>query len=133
MSLMCAHPTPVDLFWPHLSAKRPTHFVRGIDVSNPASSRSGSTTNPAISQRRGDTREVAIMMHSLISRRRGGESAPQQRGPQLWVDCRDVVIVGEDVLTNRSENFVPLVVVGTCVKSFVGAGGAGYLASQGAR
>ena len=33
--------TPVDLFWPHLSAKRPTHFLRGIDVSNPAPSASG--------------------------------------------------------------------------------------------
>jgi hypothetical protein len=29
---------PVDLFWPHRSTKRPTYFVRGIDVSNPASS-----------------------------------------------------------------------------------------------
>ena len=30
--------TPVDLLWLHLSAKRPTYFARGIDVSNPAPS-----------------------------------------------------------------------------------------------
>src|SRR6516162_2861300 len=30
--------TPVDLFWPHFCAKGLTYFVRGIDVSYPASS-----------------------------------------------------------------------------------------------
>jgi hypothetical protein len=35
---------PVDLLWPHLSAKRPTYFVRGIDVSNPAPSANESSS-----------------------------------------------------------------------------------------
>jgi hypothetical protein len=43
---------------------------------------------------------------------------PQQRGPQLRIDRREVVIVGENVLAKRSEDFVPLVVVGRRVKCF---------------
>ena len=43
---------------------------------------------------------------------------PQQRAPQLRRDFRNVVVVREDVLAKRCENFVPLVVVGTRVKCF---------------
>jgi len=40
--------TSVGLFWPHLSAKRPTYLVRGIDVSNPSPSSGESASEPAL-------------------------------------------------------------------------------------